>query len=148
MAKLIIFLLAGIILISCTQPKIAITGNLENSKTISANGNLAEIFEKAEIEAEYILVIASDGTAFFVSEKSISEIEITREKGNFNSKTSSLPPVCNLNNIVEICVYNSDFTQENQHNPFAERIAEFEFLGESSKAGHFVRKYKLKQENS
>ena len=142
MARLIVFLLIGLFPFSCSQSQITITGNIQENIIITETGNLAEIFESKNISAEYILVIAVDGTAFFISEKSISELEIVKEKGKFQTETTILPPVCNLNNITEICVYVSDFALEEYQTPFSKRISEFELLGENSREGHFVRKYK------
>ncbi|MDO9576551.1 MAG: hypothetical protein Q7J16_01570 [Candidatus Cloacimonadales bacterium] len=146
MGKIVVFILTGIFLFSCAQPGIKITGNIDEQITVNQSGNLAEILQKYNIQAEYILVVAADGTAFFVSDNSLTEIEISQKNGKFNSDTASLPPVCNLNNIIEICVYNSDFPLVDHQTPFSERISQFEFLGESSKDGHFVRKYKLNDE--
>jgi len=145
MAKLISFLLLGLLLFSCSETGYQITGNISEQTVSTQSGKLEEILLEKDIKAEYILFIASDGTAFFISEKSIPEINIIRQKDKYNTETSSLPPVCNLNDITEICISNSDFPLENYQTPFSIRMNDFELLGESSKDGYFVRKYKLKE---
>jgi hypothetical protein len=142
MAKLITFLLLGLLFFSCSQSQITIIGNIQENIIITETGNLAEIFESKNVTTEYILIIAADGTAFFISEKSIGELDLIKEKGIFQTETSTLPPVCNLNNITEICIYNSDFSMTNYETPFSKKLSEFELLGENSRECHFVRKYK------
>jgi len=142
MARSIVLLGLILFICSCSNPHIRITGNLAEFSTIDETGNLAEILESNNVTAEYILVVAADGTAFFVSSKSISALQITKKNNEFHTLTTTLPPVCNLNNIKEICVYISDFPREDDHTPFSARIAQFEFLGENSRDGHLVRKYK------
>jgi hypothetical protein len=147
MAKVIVSLLLGLLLFSCSETSYRITGNIDAQVASDKTGNVESILQEFGIIAEYALIIADDGTAFFISENSFSEIEINSKKGKFNSGSSNLPPVCNLNNIIEICVYNSDFPVENHQTPFSVRMNDFEFLGENSRKGHFVKKYRLKGSN-
>ncbi|MFC1898177.1 hypothetical protein ACFLYJ_01255 [Candidatus Cloacimonadota bacterium] len=147
MGKIVSLILTGFLLFACSQSNYKITGNIINRISLNQSGYLADILQESNIEAEYILVIAADGTAFFVSEASFSEIKIISEKGEFNSESSSLPPVSNLNNIIEICVYNSDFPVENYLTPFSKRMNNFKLIGENSKNGHHVRKYKLREDS-
>lgn len=145
MAKITIFVFVVILLVGCAQTGIQITGNIAKQKVLRQTGNLAEVFHQNDISAEYALVIAADGTAFFISEKSFPEIDLIVEDGKINSSSASLPPVCNLNNIKEICLYNSNFPLTHHQTSFSLRISDFEFLGQSARNDHFVRKYKLKE---
>ena len=92
-------------------------------------------------------MIGSDGTAVFLSRNSFPEITINKENRKWNCSTEILPPVCNIYNLKEICIFKSFFSEkitvqnENLH-PFAVRMRDFEFLGESQKNGHTVRKYR------
>ncbi len=144
MARLIFIILAVVFFFGCYQSQIEVSGNIERKVFLNQTGNLLEILHSKAIVAEYLLLIATDGTAVFICEKSFSELEIIRKKGKFATQTGSLPPVCNLNEIKEICIYNSSYPLSDHQTPFSLRLQEFQFLGESSQAGHYVRKYKLK----
>lgn len=146
MEKIILIFLLILLLTGCQQAEILLSGNLQNKQMISQTGNFVEIFDHLQIPAEYALVIAHDGTAYFISESSFSKIELVKKNDSFNTVSDQLPPVCNLNHIKEICIYNSNFPQQDHLTPFASRIAEFDYLGQISRNNHFVRKYKLKKE--
>ncbi|MCF7794496.1 MAG: hypothetical protein K9N09_04275 [Candidatus Cloacimonetes bacterium] len=147
MARIAVLLIVIILLSGCSGSGILITGNIAGRQVLRQTGNLSEILQQKEIPAEYALVIAADGTAFFISERSFSEIKIAKEKGKFNSTSKTLPPVCNLKNIVEICIYYSEYPVIDNKTPFSSRLEDFEFFGQNSKNDHFVRKYRLKEKN-
>jgi hypothetical protein len=120
-----------------------LTGNISEVLSVSQEDVLSEILQ----DAEYALLVGSDGTAVFLSENSFTKIIINNESGKWNCSTDILPPVCNILNLKEICIFKSFFgkkiTIENENlHPFAVRMRDFEFLGESQKNGHTVRKYK------
>ena len=144
MVKNFVYLSITILLLTgCGRSGYLLTGNLTEESYVSLSGILSEILE----DAEYALLIGSDGTAVFLSENSFPEITIHKESGKWNCSTEILPPVCNIHNLKEICIFKSFFENkikvenENLH-PFAVRMRDFEFLGESQKNGHTVRKYR------
>ena len=135
---ILIFLLTG-----GSKTGYLLTGNINEVSSSSQEGILAEILH----DVEYVLLIGSDGTAVFLSESSFPKIIINKENGNWNCSSDILPPVCNIYNLKEICIFKSFFEKkikvENETlNPFAVRMRDFEFLGESQKNGHTVRKYR------
>ena len=144
MARVIYLILAGVFLFGCSQSQIKISGNLDQKTHLNQTGNLAEILSDKDIEAEYLLLIAADGTAVFLSERSLGEIRISKSGKTFNSRSDVLPPVCSLNDLKEICIYFSNYPLTDHQTPFSLRMQDFRFLGESSQSGHYVRKYKLK----
>ena len=144
MVKNFIYLLITILLLtSCGRPGYLFTGNINETLSVSQEGVLSEILQ----DAEYALLIGSDGTAVFLYQNSFPEITINKENGKWNCSTEILPTVCNIRNLKEICIFKSFFGKkikvknENLH-PFAARMRDFEFLGESQKNGHTVRKYR------
>ncbi|HPR18161.1 MAG TPA: hypothetical protein PLD62_07935 [Candidatus Cloacimonadota bacterium] len=146
MARSIILLMLVAILSACVQPQILVTGNVENICSIEDGGNLAELLKQHEITAEYVLFIAADGTAFLTSEKSFSALEFSKKKRKFYSHSALLPPVCNLHDVREICVFRTDYSQSGKQNEqFYQRLTDFQKLGESSQNGYSVRKYKLRE---
>ena len=144
MVKNFSYLLITILLLTgCGRSGYLLTGNINEVSSVSQEGILSEIIE----DAEYALLVGSDGTAVFLSENSFPEITIHKENRKWNCSTDILPPVCNIHNLKEICIFKSFFGKkikvenENLH-PFAVRMRDFEFLGESQKNGHTVRKYR------
>ena len=136
-------LITILLLTSCGRSGYLLTGNLTEESVVSYSGVLSNILG----DAEYALLIGSDGTAVFLSDNSFPEITINKENRKWNCSTEILPPVCNIRNLKEICIFKSFFGKkikvenENLH-PFAVRMRDFEFLGESQKNGHTVRKYR------
>jgi hypothetical protein len=139
MVKRISILFIVLSFFACSPNGMKLTGNIETGVTISDEGSLDDILNKLIPEAEYALLIGTDGTAALISARSFSEIYIHRDKNSWNSKTDTLPAVCNIRNLKEICIYTKT-SFENNH--FSDRINEFEFLGETCKNGYYVRKYK------
>ena len=144
MVKKIFYLLFAILLLTgCGRSGYLLTGNINEVLSVSRSGVLSVILE----DAEYALLVGSDGIAVFLSENSFPEITIQKENGKWNCSTEILPPVCNIRNLKEICIFKSFFGKkikvenENLH-PFAVRMKDFKFLGESQKNGHTVRKYR------
>ncbi len=137
------FIIAILLLTGCSRSGYLLTGNINDVLSVSQEGILSEILQ----HTEYALLIGSDGTAVFLSQKSFPEITIHKENKKWNCSTEILPPVCNIRNLKEICIFKSFFSDkiivenENLH-PFAVRMRDFEFLGESQKNGHTVRKYR------
>ncbi len=146
MAKIIIILISLIVLISCSPKKYLISGNIEAPLKSSETGFLDEVLNEQNIRAEYVLLITSDGIAVLLSERSFPLIKIAKEGSRFQTSSSYLPPVSNLNDLIEISIYNSDHPLQNFYTPFSSRMNDFQFLGESSRDGHFVRKYQLKED--
>jgi hypothetical protein len=143
MGKITILSLLLMLLLGCSSPSnYTITGNVDRDISATSTGALDKVFEQIGIEAEYALIVASDGTSVLLSERSFPLIEIVKKRGKFGTIAEQLPPVCSLNNIGEIIVYHRSYPMENYLTPFSSRMKEFEFLGESSKGDHFVRKYK------
>jgi hypothetical protein len=144
MVKKFFYLLITILLLTdCSRSGYFLTGNISEELSVSYSGVLTEILE----DAEYALLIGSDGTAVFLSENSFPEITIHKVNGKWNCSTEILPTVCNIRNLKEICIFKSysskKITIENEDlHPFAVRMRDFEFLGESQKNGHTVRKYR------
>lgn len=134
--RIVIFL----ILISFTHSfaDVLLSGNLEN-KHIDSTGELSKIIPEF---AEYALLIGSDGTAAFISADSFYKIEIQNTNNIFSSQSQGLPPVCNIKDLVEICIYRSYYSNSSS---FTQKMKEFEFLGTGTKNGHFARKYKKKE---
>ncbi len=98
-----------------------------------------EILEDVVPSSKYALLIGSDGTATLITSRSFSKIYIQKDKKGWNSKADNLPAVCNIRNLNEICIYSRTSSSNNR---FSDRLNDFEFLGQSSKNGYYVRKYK------
>ena len=137
------FIIAILLLTGCGKTGYLLTGNVNEVLSISQEGVLSNILE----DAEYALLIGSDGTAVFLSRNSFPEITINKENGGWNCSTEILPPVCNIRNLKEICIFKPFFGEKitvgnEELHPFAVRMRDFEFLGESQKNGYIVRKYR------
>ena len=124
---------------ACSPNNLILTGNIEDDATISSEGKLDEIFSDITPSAKYALLIGSDGTAALITSRSFSKIYIQKDRNIWNSNAKDLPAVCNIRNLKEICIY-SRTSSNNNH--FSDRLNDFEFLGQSSKNGYYVRKYK------
>ena len=133
------------LLVACSSVSLELIGDIDDNQHILKSGNLRETLSDKAPKAEYALIIGKDGTAALLSEKSFHQVEIVLEKGNWNSSAPKLPPVCNIKNIDSICIYQPGFSDSEIDSSFSKIISEFQFLGESSKAGHFVRKYKRRE---
>jgi len=137
-----IFLITSFVAVSsCSQSGYQITGNLESEILADKVGTLTDIFLSYNLNVEYVLLIAGDGTAVFLSEKSFPDLEVIRSKGKYSTKSESLPPVCNLSGVVEIAIYNNTYRSEDIYTPFYKKMENYQLLGESSMKGHIVRKY-------
>jgi len=141
----IIIVLALLSLVACSPGGYRLSGNIDSEFQTKQTGNLKEILAYYELEAEYALLIASDGIAVLISEPSFSLIEIYSESKKINTRSDLLPPVSNLNDLNEIVIYNWNYPLTGSHTPFSLRLLEFNFLGESSRNGHSVRKYNLSE---
>ena len=139
MVKRISILFLVLFLFACAPNDLILTGNIEDGVKITDEGRFDEILTNLAPSANYALLIGSDGTAALVTSRSFSMIYIQKNNKEWNSKTDNLPAVCNIRNLKEICVYSRT---SNENNNFSERMNDFEFLGQSSKNGFYVRKYK------
>jgi hypothetical protein len=144
MAKIKLLCLLLCLLSACSSGFYEITGNVDTIIKTNRSADLSEIFEENGLQPEYALLIASDGTALLVSERSFPHLEIKRDKGVYSTSSEILPPVSNIRDLSEISIYSSAYPLQDNHTPFSRRIRDFEFLGESSRNGHFIRKYRLK----
>ncbi len=139
MVKRILFIVFILSLFACKANDLILTGNIEDVVKISNEGGLDDILNNFAPSSKYALLIGSDGTAVLITSQSFSKIYIYKNKIGWNSKADKLPVVCNIKNLKEICIYSKT---SNNVNRFSERLNDFEFLGQSSKNGYYVRKYK------
>src|SRR5690554_4749947 len=91
----IIIVLALLSLVACSPGGYRLSGNIDSEFQTKQTGNLKEILAYYELEAEYALLIASDGIAVLISEPSFSLIEIYSESKKINTRSDLLPPVSN-----------------------------------------------------
>jgi len=127
-----------VFLSSCAHDNLIITGNINTGIEITEEGALNELLADLAPHAKYALIVGSDGTAALITSRGFSNVYIKHMKNSWNSISENLPAVSNINAIKEICVYKKYFPK----NQFAERLNDFEFLGQISKNGYYVRKYK------
>ncbi len=139
MVKRISVLLILFSLFACSQTGIPLTGNIESKDVISSEGKLSEILSNVVPNAEYALLIGFDGTAALISSRSFDQVLIEKQEKSWKTLSDSLPAVCNIKNLKEICIYSKTSFEDNL---FSDRFNDFEFLGESCKNGYYVRKYK------
>lgn len=139
MVKRVSILFFILSLFACSSNNLILTGNIKVGAEISNEGRLNEMLNEIAPSVKYALLIGSDGTAALITSRSFSKIHIQNDKNEWNSKAINLPAVCNIRNLKEICVYSSTSSNNNH---FSDRLNDFEFLGQSSKNGYFVRKYK------
>jgi len=132
------FILSILIIWHLTINALEFTGNIQESTDLMNDTNLNELINTIAPEADYALLIGFDGTAALITSRSFQMIEIVKQDSVWNSVTEDLPAVCNIRNLKEICIY----LKTNGPNKFSKRLNDFEFIGQSSKNGHFVRKYK------
>ena len=123
---------------ACSKNNLILTGNIKEGTIINSNGRFDEILNNIAPSAKYALLIGSDGTAALITSRSFSKIYIQNDKKCWNSKADNLPAVCNIRDLKEICIYSRT---SNNNNRFSDRLDDFEFLGQSSKNGFYVRKY-------
>ncbi|MEA2096688.1 MAG: hypothetical protein U9P73_08380 [Candidatus Cloacimonadota bacterium] len=133
----IVFLV--LFLFACSSNNLMLTGNIKVGTKINNQGRLDEILKDIAPSAKYALLIGLDGTAALITSRSFSKIHIQNDKNEWNSKADDLPAVCNIRNLKEICIYSRT---SNKDNRFSDRLNDFEFLGQSSKNGYYVRKYR------
>ena len=139
MVKYLFLAVLSLLLLACAQDDLIITGNINTGIKITGEGKLDELLHELAPHSKYALIIGSDGTAALLTSRSFSEVYIQHVETTWNSVSENLPAVSNINVIKEICVYQRETTNDNY---FAERLSGFEFLGQSSKNGYYVRKYK------
>ncbi len=139
MVKTILIVTFVLFIFACSPNDLVLSGNIKSKAVISNNGSLDEILNEIAPSIKYALLIGSDGTAALVTSRSFSMIYIQKDDNEWNSKSDKLPAFCNIRNLKEICVYSRT---SNKNNNFSERMNDFEFLGQSSKNGHYARKYK------
>ena len=139
MVRRVLIVTFFLFIFACSSNNLVLSGNIKSKTVISNEGRLDEILNEIAPSAKYALLIGSDGTAALVTSRSFSMIYIQKDKKGWNSKADNLPPVCNIRNLKEICIYSRT---SNNKNRFSERLNDFVFLGQSSKNGYYVRKYK------
>ena len=139
MVRIVLIVTLVLFIFACSSNNLVLSGNIKSKVVISNEGRLDEILNEITPSAKYVLLIGSDGTAVLVTSRSFSKIYIHNNNEIWNSKADNLPAVCNIRNLKEICIYRKT---SNNHNHFSERLNDFEFLGQSSKNGYYVRKYK------
>ena len=141
MVKNILFFFVILLLSSCSQTNIDLSGNISDGVVLNNSGRLDKLLRGIEPSAEYALLIGSDGTAAFITSSGFTEIYIQKDKSKWNSESKTLPAFCNIYDLEEICIYTETSDSKNE---FAERLKKFDFLGQSSKNGFYARKYKEK----
>ena len=139
MVKLASIVVIVLIFIACSPSNLILTGNIEANTKITYEGKFDEILDVVAPNAKYALLIGTDGTAVLLTSQSFSNIYIQKNNSVWDSKATNLPAVCNIRNLKEICIYSRI---PNNNNNFADRLNNFEFLGQSSKNGYYIRKYK------
>ncbi|MDA3813073.1 MAG: hypothetical protein PF570_02345 [Candidatus Cloacimonetes bacterium] len=139
MVRIVLVVSFVLFIFACSPNNLVLSGNIKNKAVINNNGRLDEIINEIAPSVKYALLIGSDGTAALVTSRSFSVIYIQIDKNEWNSKSEKLPAFCNIRDLNEICVYSRT---SNEINNFSERMNDFEFLGQSSKNGHYARKYK------
>lgn len=139
MVKYLSIAILIVFLSSCAQDNLLVTGNINTGMKITEEGTLDELLRDLAPHAKYALIIGSDGTAALLTSRSFSKVYIQHVKNTWNSVSVDLPAVTNINAVKEICIYQRETTNDNY---FAKRLNDFEFLGQSSKNGYYVRKYK------
>jgi len=139
MVKRVLVIFFILSLFACSTNNLILTGNVKEGTIINSNGRFDEILNSIAPSAKYALLIGSDGTAALITSRSFSKIYIQKEKKDWNSKADDLPAVCNIRNLKEICIYSRTSSNNNR---FSDRLNDFKFIGQSSKNGYYVRKYK------
>jgi hypothetical protein len=139
MVKRISIVFFILLLFACTPNDLTLTGNIDGGIKISSEGKLDEILKDIAPSAKYALLIGYDGTATLITSRSFPKICIQKDKNRWNSKADNLPAVCNIRNLKELCIYSKN---SNNNNRFSDRLNDFELLGQSSKNGYYIRKYK------
>ena len=146
MVKIVGLLTLLSLLLACSpQGGYYFRGNLDLEFRSNLTGNLADILHEQRLDAEYALLITSDGMAVLLTERSFSLLHIEAAGKRFNTGSDLLPPVCNLKDLNEIYLYLPGYPLKDNHTPFSLRMKDFAFLGESGTNGHYVRKYRLKE---
>ncbi len=143
------------LLISCTSRGLEFTGNLSQPLLLQTNSNLAEFLTERDIDAEYALLCGKDGTAAYVNKVSFPNIDISRQKGKWNSTALDLPEVVNINNLEKISLFTRESiyslniirntTQIDIVTPFEAETDQYELLGRSIKNGYAASKFKFQR---
>ncbi len=133
--RIVYLLLIVVLIVSCGCDTPRLTGDLDGNDRILA-GNFGEM-----IDADYALLIASDGIAALIPEIGFTQIELIRESGVWRSEAKVLPAFCSIDSLKEICLFRvlSDSTT------FHSRIESFERIGGSVKNNYPAWKYRRKQ---
>ncbi len=132
--RIVILLLVTVLIASCGSDTPVLTGDINDGVTIHP-GILDEM-----ADADYALLIASDGIAALVPEVSFSRIELMEEAGVWRSEAPILPAFCSIDSLVEICV----FRVLSDSSSFHSRIESFERIGGSVKNNYPAWKYRRK----
>jgi hypothetical protein len=143
MAKIVLASTFLLFVLCCRAQSYFIAGDLSKPITSRATASLEEVFNEFDLKVEYALIVASDGTAVLLSQRSFSQLQIIKRKSKFHSMSETLAPVTGLYDIAEISVSLINGENNPTQKRFSLRMREFEFLGESSANDYLVRKYKL-----
>jgi type I phosphodiesterase/nucleotide pyrophosphatase len=151
--KTLKLLLFSLLLLSCAQKGLKFTGNISEPVNLQESSNLYDFLKEQNIAAEYALLSGNDGTAAYVFNNSFQNIDLIRIKQKWHSQSYDLPEVVNINDLSHVSLFVRDHNnslnilretgQIDIITPFEAELAQYDFLGKSSKNDHSVRKFKF-----
>ncbi len=151
MVRLLLFLFFLSISLLHATPELS--GDLGGKYELSVAGNLQTIINTVAPLCDAALLIGEDGTSVLIPAYAFKQVTLSVQYGKWNSVAPLLPPVAKIRNIQEICLQQipakySINIQNSQRtivvSPFQFILSQYKFLGDSSKNGYLLSKYKLK----
>jgi hypothetical protein len=151
MKKLLLILFITTLIRIAANP-LPVAGNTDSGIFLHSQGNLADIFNEKEILAEAVLLAGKDGTAAYIESAALQHIYLIYDSRIWASQADSLPPVCSINDLEQVTVWNSSTNTTLmidlagrfpvEYTPFHFILAGYDKIAESEKNGFLAYKYK------
>ena len=133
-------------LLALAAEPLALTGNVIPGSSINSKGCLEDFFMELDIDADAVLLIGADSTTAYIERSALKMVFLHPSDNSWLAIAPSLPPVCNIKNLSEICVFQS-FWQKSltinatNYSPFTWKLAYLTNTANSEKNGFHAIKY-------
>ena len=123
-----------------------ITGNVPVGSIIERKGCLEDILIELDIDADAVLLIGADSTTAYIEKSTLKMVFLHPSDDSWLAYSPSLPPVCNIKNLSEVCIFqsfwqNSLAIDDKIFTPFSWKLAYLKKNANSEKNGYHAIKY-------
>jgi hypothetical protein len=123
-----------------------LTGNVTPGSVIEQKGCLEDFLLELDIDADAVLLIGADSTTAYIERSALKMVYLHPSGDSWLAYAPSLPPVCNIKNLSEVCIFQSFWHKTlsidaKNYTPFSWKLAYLEKSANSEKNGYHAIKY-------